>query len=226
MEWINLGYDLRSPISKDSSWKVGDLGIKEFSDLLGTAGSKIQEIISFDLNLSPRPKAIMSNRPGLVDLSCGAYSSDNEAYTECGDDNEKGILIFWQAEKEAYFKAKDEGWFGFLPDKPPCLPDGWLCVGLDVINDQGMSEYWDISEEFWELDQKLVDMANQYGLITDEESIAEYLPSLPLDPANKWVMPVRAWIASCRDSLDHIPSKSYAYLCHTQPSKGSKNNDL
>lgn len=194
MNWINLGYDLRSPISNNSSWKVGDLGVKNFSDLLGTAGGEIQEIISFDLNLSPRPKAIKFNRPGHVDLSCGAYSSDNEAYAECGDDSEKGTLVFWQAEKESFLRAKDEGWFDFLPDKPPCLPVGWLSIGVDVINDQGVSEYWDISEEFWELDQKLVDSVNQYGLITDEKLIAACLHSLPLDPANTWVMPVRAWI--------------------------------
>jgi len=198
MEWINLGYDLRSPISRDSSWKVGDLSIKEFSGLLGTAGNKIQEIISFDLNLSPRPKMIKYYRPDYTKdlyLSYGAYSSDNEAYTECSDDNEKGILVFWQAEKEAYLKVKDEGWFEFLPDKPPCLPDGWLCVGIDVINNDGLSEYWDTFEDFWKLDPKLADMANQYGLITDEELIAEHLPSFPLNPICKWAMPVRAWVA-------------------------------
>jgi len=195
MEWINLGYDLRSPISKSSSWKVGDLGIEEFSGLLGITSDKIQQILSFDLNLSPRPKSIISNRPGNVDLSCGAYFSDSEAHAECSDGNEKGILVFWQIEKEAYLKAKDEGWFDFLPDKIPPLADDWVCVGLDVINNQGVSEYWDISEEFWELDQKLVDSVNQYGLIADEELITEYLSSLPLDPANKWIMPVRVWIA-------------------------------
>lgn len=195
MEWINLGYDLRSPISKDSSWKIGDLSMKEFSSLLGTAGNDIQQIISFDLNMSPRPRAIKSNRPGHVDLLCGAFSSNAEAYSACNDDKEKGILIFWQAEKKAFLKAKTEGWFDFLPEKHPCLPDGWLCIGLDVINDQGISEYWDVSEEFWRLDRKLVSMANQYGLILDEKLIAEYLPSLPLNPLNKWVMPIRAWIA-------------------------------
>ncbi len=194
MEWINLGYDLRSPISESSNWKVGDLDIKDFSNLLGAAGNKVQKILSFDLNLSPRPKAIISNRPGHVDLLCGAYSSEKEALSNCSDD-EKGILVFWQVEKNSYLNACEEGWFDFLPADIPALPSDWLCVGLDIINDQGVSEYWDISEEFWELDSKLVDTVNQYGLVTEERLVTEYLPSLPLDPANKWVMPIRAWIS-------------------------------
>lgn len=194
MEWINLGYDLRSPISRRSTWKVGDLGIEEFAGLLGSDGDKIEEIISADLNLSPRPKATNSNRPGDVDLLYGAYYSADEAYAKCGDDKGNGLIIFWQVEKHSYLKARDDGWFDFLPDTAPILPDDWLCIGLDVINDQGLSEYWDISEEFWELDQRLVGSVNQYGLIANEQLIAEHLSSLPLDPVNKWVMPMRAWI--------------------------------
>jgi hypothetical protein len=196
MEWIDFGYDLRVPFSSESRWKVGDLDFRSFSRLLGAQSERVERIISFDLNLSPRPGAALSNRLGAADLAYGAYASAASALEVCGGADCVGRLLYWQIERQSYARAQAERWFTFMPDESTPLPGGWRCIGLDVVNDQGLSEYWDVAEAFWELDARLVTAVSRDGLIENEQLLTEMLSSLPLDPANRWVMPIRAWIAS------------------------------
>lgn len=194
MDWVNFGYDLRTPLSPSSTWKVGSLVFNDFSKLLKSRSHKINHILSFDLNLSPRPDATISNLPGNVDLDYGAYSSPQQPYERYGKCGLSGFLVYWQIEKNAYLRALEENWFSFLPEKLERAPPSWQPIGIDIVNDQGVSEYWDISEDFWFLDSRLADAVNAHGLIEPEDLVAEVLQMLPMDPANRWVMPVRAWI--------------------------------
>lgn len=193
MDWVGLGFDVRSPISNSSTWKVGDLGFENFIELVDKS-AKIKEIISFDLNLSPRPNSIKGNCKGEVDIIYGAYCSQEKAYKKSGNTDYPSRTIYWEVEKNSFIRASNQKWFDFSPADKPALPDGWTCIGIDIINDQGVSEYWDIGEDFWSIEPSLINNVNEYGLLNDEALLEKLLNNLPLDPANIWVMPVRVWV--------------------------------
>ncbi len=189
-----MGFDLRCPYNQESIWSVGDFVYQDYLDSIEPNTRRIRQIISFDLNLSPRPWDVRQLGSDQFRLSLRCWATVQAMLELSHMDDPPTVSVFWEIERVGWERVQSMDWFEgpFYPTLK--RPENWESIGYDLVNDDGVSELWDIDEGFWQLDPRLVESVNKYGLSADYQIIECVLPDLPLNPIHKWVTVWRAWI--------------------------------
>jgi hypothetical protein len=176
----------------NSPWKVGSLRFEDFAGLLGEEQSRIEYIVSADLNLCPRPWEVMVSQKRINPQDL--FTTLESAIEQAKQYSHPSKLVFWEMDAEGFQAARNDGWFETGAEPQVNRPEGWSDLGMDIINGEGVSELWDVFERgFWQLDPELVRVVNQNGLISKQDVIERIKPELPLNPLYRWVSIWRAW---------------------------------
>lgn len=195
--WVPIGFDVRCFFELRSGWEVGDLTYSDFTGSTGCDPSRIERILTFDLNLSRQPWDIegFDNDQTNPPLVCHANLVDAVrplAKVQCDGCNH--TPVYWETTAEGRGLLDAEKWFEAQPPDQVIREPDWMLVGMDIVNGDACSELWDVFENFWLGESKLQASLNSYGLIDSEEIVLSTMWRLPLDPLTRWAAPIRAWI--------------------------------